>query len=65
MKPKPNSIMSSETHTLVYAASQRGRGYHGLALRREYFPAHDHCDEAAPGIHAGLEFALSRLEIEE
>ena len=53
------------TDTIRFAAILRGRGYHGLELRSDYFPAHDHCAVAAPGIHAGLKFALRRLEIEE
>ena len=52
------------TDTLRFAAVLRGRGYHGLELRSKYFPAHDHCAVAAPGIHAGLKFALHRREIE-
>ena len=53
------------TDTLRFAAVLRSRGYHRLELRSEYFPAHDHCAVAAPGIHAGLKFALRRREIEE
>lgn len=53
------------TDTIRFGAILRGRGYQGLVLASEYFPAYDHCAVAAPGIHAGLKFALSRRDIEE
>lgn len=53
------------TDTIRFAAILRGRDYHGLALQSEYFPGHDHCAVAAPGMHAGLKFALRQCAIEE
>ena len=52
------------TDTIRFATILGSRGYRNLKLTSKYFPAHDHCAVAAPGIHAGLKFALSR-DIEE
>ena len=52
------------TDTIRFVSVLQSRGYRDLRLASEFFPAHDHCAVAAPGIHAGLKFALSR-DIEE
>ena len=56
---------STLTDTIRFSTILRGRDYLDLELASEYFPAHDHCAVAAPGIHAGLKFALNTREIEE
>lgn len=53
------------TDTIRFGAILRSRDYRDLELTSEFFPAHDHCAVAAPGIHGGLKFALSKREIEE
>ena len=48
------------TDTIRFDAILRSRNYIGLQLKMALFAHHDHCAVAAPGMHAGLRFALAR-----
>lgn len=48
------------TDTIRFVTILRGRGYRKLELVSKYFSDYDHCAVAAPGLHAGLKFALAK-----
>ena len=48
------------TDTIRFATLLRGREHRELQLTTKVFPDYDHCAVAAPGIHAGLHFALAK-----
>ncbi len=48
------------TDTLRLAAILQGRQYEGFSLVKQVFPDQNHCEVAAPGIQAGLKFALKK-----
>ena len=48
------------TDTLRFAAILQARSYEGFSLVKQIFLDQNHCEVAAPGIHAGLKFALKR-----
>ncbi len=43
-----------------FAALLESRSYKSLALVRHVFPDNNHCEVAAPALHAGLKFALKK-----
>ena len=51
---------STLTDTIRFVARLQERQYDGLHLEKQLFTDHDHCAVAAPGMHAGLKFALGR-----
>lgn len=48
------------TDTLRLGAILQGRGYAGFTLAHQVFADQNHCEVAAPGIQAGLKFALRK-----
>lgn len=46
------------TDTLRLAAILESRNYEGFRLTKRIFLGENHCEVAAPGLHAGLKFAL-------
>ena len=48
------------TDSIRFATILRSRNYGNLELATKVFADYDHCAVAAPGIHAGLHFALSQ-----
>ncbi len=48
------------TDTLRMAAILQGRKYEGLLVVKQVFLDQNHCEVAAPGIQAGLKFALKK-----
>ncbi len=53
------------TDTIRFVTILRSRNYESLELATRYFPDYDHCAVAAPGIHAGLNFALAKRRIDD
>ena len=50
---------STLTDTIRFVTILRSRSYRNLELASKYFTDYDHCAVAAPGLHAGLHFALA------
>lgn len=48
------------TDTLRFAALLESRNYDGLSLAKHIFPDLTHCEVIAPGLQAGLKFALKK-----
>jgi uncharacterized protein len=48
------------TDALRFAAILQSRKYEGLTLIKQVFVDHNHCEVVAPGIQAGLKFALKK-----
>lgn len=48
------------TDTLRFAAKVQSRKYDGLSLVKRVFVDQNHCEVVAPGLQAGLKFALNR-----
>ena len=42
------------------AATLTSRNYQGLVLKTQVFPDNNHCEVAAPALHAGLKFVLKK-----
>jgi hypothetical protein len=55
---------SAEDTTLTdmyrLAALLESRKYDGLAIVKQVFADHNHCEVAAPALHAGLKMALKK-----